>query len=267
MDVRDRVVVVTGGASGIGRALCRAFADNGARGVAVADIDPAGAARVASELDGDGGRALAAAVDVADEAQVAALVEQTEKAFGPVDLFCANAGILVGGGAEAPDADWDRMWAVNVMSHVYAARTVVPAMIERGGGYLLHTASAAGLLTQLGSAPYSVTKHAVVALAEWLSITHAADGIRVSCLCPQGVWTNMTGAPTEEAEQLLSATAGRNGMLMPDEVASVVLEALADERFLVLPHPEVATFEQRRAGDRERWLRAMRRIQAEITPS
>ncbi len=173
---------------------------------------------------------------------------QTREAFGPIDLFCANAGILVGGGVEVPDPDWERMWAVNVMSHVYAARTVLPAMIERGEGYLLHTASAAGLLTQLGSAPYSVTKHAVVALAEWLSITHAADGIKVSCLCPQGVWTNMTGAPTEEADRLLSATAGRNGMLMPEEVASVVVEALADERFLVLPHPEVATFEQRRAA-------------------
>jgi NAD(P)-dependent dehydrogenase (short-subunit alcohol dehydrogenase family) len=194
------------------------------------------------------------------------MVRKTEEAFGPVDLFCANAGILIGGGVEVPDADWERIWAVNVMSHVYAVRAVLPAMIERGQGYLLHTASAAGLLTQLGSAPYSVTKHAVVALAEWLSITHAADGIKVSCLCPQGVWTNMTGAPTDVADQLLSATAGRNGMLMPDAVASTVVEALADERFLVLPHPEVAVFEQRRAGDRERWLGAMRRIQAEITP-
>lgn len=269
MDVAGRVVVVTGGGSGIGRALCGAFAERGAKGIAVADIDEAGAKRVAGEL-GEG-RALAASVDVADESQVTALVRTTEEAFGPVDLFCANAGIIVGGGVEAPDADWQRMWAVNVMSHIYAARAVLPAMIERGEGYLLHTASAAGLLTQLGSAPYSVTKHAVVALAEWLSITHAADGIKVSCLCPQGVWTGMTGAPAgappEEADRLLSATAGRNGMLMPDEVASAVLEALADERFLVLPHPEVATFEQRRAGDRERWLRSMRRIQAEITPA
>ena len=233
----------------------------------MADVDGAGADLVAEELDGGAGSAFAMQVDVADETQVAALVRQTEKAFGPIDLFCANAGILLGGGVEAPDADWERMWRVNVLSHVYAARAVLPSMIERGEGYLLHTASAAGLLTQLGSAPYSVTKHAVVALAEWLSITHAADGIKVSCLCPQGVWTGMTGAPTEEADPLLSATAGRNGMLMPEDVASVVVEALADERFLILPHPEVAMFEQRRAGDRERWLRAMRRIQAEITPS
>jgi NAD(P)-dependent dehydrogenase (short-subunit alcohol dehydrogenase family) len=265
VDIDDRVIIVTGGASGIGRELCRAFAARGARGVTVADIDGAGADRVAGELGG--GRALAVPVDVADEGQVAAMVRKTEEAFGPVDLFCANAGIIVGGGVEAPDADWERMWAVNVLSHVYAARSVLPAMIQRGQGYLLHTASAAGLLTQLGSAPYSVTKHAVVALAEWLSITHAADGITVSCLCPQGVWTNMTGAPTEDADPLLSATAGRNGMLMPEDVASVVIEGLADERFLILPHPEVAEFEQRRAGDRERWLRAMRRIQAEITPA
>lgn len=267
MDPAGRVVVVTGGAGGIGRALCRAFAEHGARGIAVADVDGTGAERVAEELGGGSGSALAMQVDVADEAQVTALVRKTEETFGPIDLFCANAGILVGGGVEAPDADWDRMWRVNVLSHVYAARAVLPGMIGRGEGYLLHTASAAGLLTQLGSAPYSVTKHAVVALAEWLSITHAADGIRVSCLCPQGVWTGMTGAPTEETDPLLSATAGRNGMLMPEDVSSAVIEALADERFLVLPHPEVATFEQRRAGDRERWLRAMRRIQAEITPS
>lgn len=271
MDVAGRVVVVTGGASGIGRALCRTFAEHGAKGVAVADLDAAGAERVAAELGDGPTSALALAVDVADEDQVAGLVRQTEAALGPVDLFCANAGILVGGGVEAPDDEWERMWRVNVLSHVYAARTVLPGMIERGAGYLLHTASAAGLLTQLGSAPYSVTKHAVVALAEWLSITHAADGITVSCLCPQGVWTGMTGAPPDaarpdETDPLLSATAGRNGMLMPDEVAAAVLEGLADERFLILPHPEVATFEQRRAGDRERWLRAMRRIQAEITP-
>jgi NAD(P)-dependent dehydrogenase (short-subunit alcohol dehydrogenase family) len=266
VDIDDRVIIVTGGASGIGRELCRAFGARGARGVTVADIDGAGADGVAAELDG-ASRALAVQVDVADEDQVIAMVRKTEEAFGPVDLFCANAGIIVGGGVEAPDADWERMWSVNVLSHVYAARSVLPAMIERGQGYLLHTASAAGLLTQLGSAPYSVTKHAVVALAEWLSITHAADGITVSCLCPQGVWTNMTGAPTEDADPLLSATAGRNGMLMPEAVAAAVLEGLADERFLILPHPEVAEFEQRRAGDRERWLRAMRRIQAEITPT
>lgn len=270
MELKDRVVIVTGGASGIGRELCRAFSAQGARGVAVADIDVVGAEKVAEEIDGPSSPAIALPTDAADEAQVFDLVQRTEATFGPVDLFSANAGILVGGGVEVPDADWERIWAVNVMSQVYAARAVLPGMIRRGGGYLVHTASAAGLLTQLGSAPYSVTKHAVVALAEWLSITHAAQGIKVSCLCPQGVWTAMTGAPagmpSEEADRLLSATAGRNGMLRPEDVAAAVLEALAEERFLVLPHPEVATFEQRRAGDRERWLRSMRRIQAELDP-
>ena len=265
MDVKDRVVVVTGGASGIGRALCRTFAAHSALGVAVADIDGSGAEAVAEELTAAGHAALAATVDVADEGDVIGLVEQTERTFGPVDLFCANAGIIVEGGVEVPDSAWERMWAVNVLSHIYAARSVLPGMIARGEGYLLHTASAAGLLTQLGSAPYSVTKHAVVALAEWLSITHAGDGIKVSCLCPQGVWTGMTGAPDDEFAHLVAATAGRNGMLEPEAVAAAVVEALATEQFLVLPHPDVATFEQRRAGDRERWLRGMRRIQTEIS--
>jgi NAD(P)-dependent dehydrogenase (short-subunit alcohol dehydrogenase family) len=165
---------------------------------------------------------------------------------------------------EVPLATWDRIWAVNVMSHVHAARAVLPSMLERGGGTLVHTASAAGLLTQLGSAPYAVTKHAVVALAEWLSITHFDAGIRVSCLCPQGVRTAMTGDMTGAAAGVAAATAGRDGMLDPEVVADAVLEAVAAERFLVLPHPEVATYEQRRAGDRERWLGAMRRVQAQI---
>jgi NAD(P)-dependent dehydrogenase (short-subunit alcohol dehydrogenase family) len=265
MDVKNRVIIVTGAASGIGRALSRAFAEQGAAGVAVADIDGIGADRVADEINATGRSALAVTVDVAREEDVGALVEETERTFGPVDLFCANAGIIVEGGVEVPDRAWERMWAVNVLSHIYAARAVLPGMMARRQGYLLHTASAAGLLTQLGSAPYSVTKHAVVALAEWLSITHAEDGIKVSCLCPQGVWTGMTGAADEAVAQLISSTAGRNGMLEPEAVATAVLEALSEERFLVLPHPDVATFEQRRAGDRERWLRGMRKIQKEIT--
>jgi NAD(P)-dependent dehydrogenase (short-subunit alcohol dehydrogenase family) len=267
MEVAGRSVVVTGGASGIGRALCRAFAAAGARGTVVADLDRAGAEAVAAELTARGAPALAVEVDVADGAAVAALVAGAEAAFGPLDVFCANAGILVPGGVDVPDATWERIWAVNVMSHVHAARAVLPSMLGRGEGYLVHTASAAGLLTQVGSAPYSVTKHAVVALAEWLSITHGGAGLRVSCLCPQGVWTAMTAAPTPARAELAAATAGRDGMLEPEAVAEAVLAAMAEERFLVLPHPEVATYEQRRAGDRERWLRSMRRIQAQVAGS
>ena len=199
MDVKNRVVVVTGGASGIGRALCHAFAGRGARGTVVTDIDEAGARAVAAELGAKGSPALAVRADVADEPDVISLVAAAEDAFGPVEVFCANAGIITLGGVEVPDEAWERIWAVNVMSHIYAARAVLPGMLERGEGYLVHTASAAGLLTQLGSAPYSVTKHAVVALAEWLSITHGDAGLRVSCLCPQGVWTAMTGAAARRA--------------------------------------------------------------------
>lgn len=264
MDLTDRVVVVTGGASGIGRALCRAFPRQGVRGTVVADLDGEGARRVADELSAQGAPVLAVTTDVSREADVIALVAAAETAFGPVDVFCANAGIVVPGGVEVADADWARMWAVNVQSHVFAARTVLPGMLERGEGYLVHTASAAGLLTQLGSAPYSVTKHAVVALAEWLSITHGDAGIRVSCLCPQGVWTGMTGADELGSRDATVSTVGRDGMLRPEDVAEAVLEGLADERFLILPHPEVATYEQRRAGDRERWLRAMRALQAQL---
>ncbi len=273
MDIDGRVVVVTGGAGGIGRALCSAFARAGARGVVVGDIDGDGAARVADMLSSEGYGALAVRCDVALESDVTALVAEAESAFGPVDIFCANAGIVIPGGVEVADADWERIWGINVRSHIYAARAVLPAMLARGEGYLIHTASAAGLLTQLGSAPYSVTKHAVVALAEWLSITHGAAGLKVSCLCPQGVWTAMTGAGDDDgndeqvSRELAVSTAGRDGMMLPAQVAEVVVEAVADERFLILPHPEVADYEQRRAGDRERWLRGMRKVQAQIAGS
>jgi NAD(P)-dependent dehydrogenase (short-subunit alcohol dehydrogenase family) len=262
MDLAGRVVVVTGGASGIGRALCRAFGSGGAQAVVVADIDGEGARAVASEL-GDRGRAVP--TDVASEADIVRLVDSAEDEFGRIDLFCSNAGIIVPGGVEVANDGWERMWRINVQSHVFAARAVLPAMLARGEGYLLHTASAAGLLTQLGSAPYSVTKHAVVALAEWLSITHGDQGIKVSCLCPQGVWTAMVGAGDERRpSRLAKGTAGADGFLEPEQVAQAVLQGLAEERFLILPHPEVATYEQRRAGDRERWLRGMRRAQATL---
>ncbi len=190
MQLRDKLAVVTGGANGIGQALCRRFAAEGARGVVVADMDAAGAQQVAEEIDG-----LAVTVDVGCEADIQRLVAEATNTFGPIDLFCSNAGIALGGGVDAPDAVWQQIWDVHVMAHIYAARAVLPGMVMRGAGYLLQTASAAGLLTQVGSAPYSVTKHAAVALAEWLSITYAQSGIKVSCLCPQGVMTDMLTRP------------------------------------------------------------------------
>jgi NAD(P)-dependent dehydrogenase (short-subunit alcohol dehydrogenase family) len=275
MEIERRVAVVTGGASGIGRSLCLAFARRGAEAVVVADLDGPGAAQVAAQLEADGHRALAVTADLARPADAQALVDRAQDAFGRIDLFCSNAGIIVGGGVDMPDEAWSRMWDVNVHSHVYAARAVLPGMLARGEGYLLFTASAAGLLTQLGSAPYAVTKHALVALAEWLSITYGNQGIAVSCLCPQAVSTNLLAtssrqvgaAPPSSASRGGSTQAAVDGVLTPEQVAACVLAGLADERFLILPHPEVATYERRRADDRERWLRGMRRMQARLTGS
>jgi NAD(P)-dependent dehydrogenase (short-subunit alcohol dehydrogenase family) len=251
MEVQGRNIVVTGGASGIGRALARRFAAEGARGVVVADLDEGGAKSVAQEFGG-----LGMGVDVTDEAQIQELVASAEREYGPIDLFCSNAGIGTAGGVEVSDAAWNQIWDVNLMSHVYAARAVLPGMIERGEGYLLNTASAAGLLSQIGSAPYAVTKHAAVALAEWLAITHGDQGIRVSVLCPQAVRTAMTAA-TEGG-----GVAGVDGMMEPEELADHVIEGLADERFLILPHPTVLEYMQRKTGDYDRWLSGMRRLNA-----
>jgi NAD(P)-dependent dehydrogenase (short-subunit alcohol dehydrogenase family) len=256
MNLSDKVVVVTGGASGIGRALARRFADEGARGVVVADVDGDGAQDVANEIGG-----LGVACDVAVEAQVADLVAGAASAFGPVDLFCANAGVAIGTDEAAPDAEWDLALAVNVKAHVYAARALLPAWLERGEGYFLATASAAGLLTQIGSAPYAVSKHAAVAFAEWLSVTYGDRGIRVSCLCPMGVKTAMTAGGGLATD--IVATAGT--MLEPEEVAAAVVEGLRSERFLILPHPEVRTFFARKADDYDRWLAGMRRLQARVS--
>jgi NAD(P)-dependent dehydrogenase (short-subunit alcohol dehydrogenase family) len=256
MELRDKVIVVTGGAGGIGAALCRRFAAEGARGVVVADCDGEGARRVAAQC---GESALAIAADVAAEADMIRLVEQATAAHGPIDLFCSNAGISAAGGVELLDADWRRVWDVNVMAHIYAARAVLPGMLERGAGYLLQTASAAGLLTQLGSAPYSVTKHAAVALAEWLAITYGDAGIKVSCLCPQGVRTGMLRQAEGGIGDMLRASA-----IEPEAVAEAVVAGLAAERFLILPHPEVAEFFRRKASDHDRWLHGMRRLQQKL---
>src|ERR671931_204354 len=257
MELSDRVVVVTGAASGTGRALVQRFAAAGARGVVVADLDAAGTQAVAAAI---GDRALGVACDVTVEAQVVDLVEQAEAAFGPIDLFCANAGVAVGADEAAPNAEWDLALAVNLKAHVYAARALVPRWLERGEGYFLATASAAGLLTQIGSAPYAVSKHAPVAFAEWLSVTYGDRGVRVSCLCPMGVRTPMT----EGDDLAKSVVAAAGTMLEPDDVADAVIEGLRAERFLILPHPEVMTFWQRKVADNERWLAGMRRLQARV---
>ena len=264
MELEGAVAVVTGAASGIGRSLAMALARDGGSVVVVADIDGSGADRVAAEIAAEAGAGrrvgFGAGIDVTDESAVVALIERVETTLGPVELWCGNAGISYVGGVERPDEEWDRIWNVNLMAHVIACRHLVPRWTERGSGHLLVTASAAGLLTGLGTASYAVTKHAAVALAEWVAITHGDDGVRVSCLCPQGVRTPMT-----EAEGVLGVGQVKAlGLMEPDEVAATTLQALREDRFLVLPHPEVAEYEQRRAGDRQRWLAGMRRMRRSL---
>lgn len=256
MELSGKSVVVTGGGSGIGAAMSRRFVGQGAR-VHVADIDGEAARRVAVEIGASHGR-----TDAAVERDVTDMVAAAVAANGPIDLLCLNAGIATGGGVDASDEDWQRTWDVNVMAHVYGARAVLPSMLERGCGYLLHTASAAGLLTNLGAAPYSVTKHAVVALAEWLSVTYGDAGLRVSCLCPQFVRTPMLDELTEISEGF--AGFAQEMSITTDEVADRVVEGLSDERFLILPHPEVADYFRAKATDYERWLAGMRKLQARL---
>jgi NAD(P)-dependent dehydrogenase (short-subunit alcohol dehydrogenase family) len=246
--------VVTGGANGIGRALCRRFKEEGARTIVVADLDGAAAQRVAEGIGG-----IAIETDVARESDIARLVMQTVSDAGPIDLFCSNAGIAITGGEETANAQWQRAWDVNLMAHVYAARHVLPAMVERGSGYLLQTVSAAGLLTHIQSATYAVTKHASLAFAEWLAVAYADRGIRVSALCPQGVRTDMLRRAAEEGRGFLV-----DGAIEPEQVADEVVKGLADERFLILPHPEVAEYFRRKATDYDRWLRGMSKLRAKF---
>ncbi len=254
MKVRDKHVVVTGGANGIGKELCRRFHEEGARAIVVADMEMERAAEVAASVGG-----LAVATDVSIEADVEQLVQMASMVNGPIDLFCSNAGIFIEGGVETPDKDWTRIMGINLMAHVYSARAVLPGMIERGEGYLLTTASAAGLLSQIGSASYAVTKHAAIAFAEWIAITHGDQGIKVSCLCPQGVRTRMLLGEDGEKDSFL-----KDGSVSVEEVADAVIAGLEAERFLILPHPEVLEYFQRKAGGYDRWLRGMRRLQERV---
>ncbi len=252
MQLSGKIVVVTGGGNGIGRALCRRFATEGAKAVVVADLNAAAARQVAEET---GGTAVTA--DVSREVDVVRLVAQTIAEHGAIDLFCSNAGIAVTGDEQTLDAEWARCWDVNVMAHVYAARAVVPHMLERGGGDLLQTVSAAGLLTHPPSVTYAGTKHARLAFAEWLSMTYGDRGIIVSALCPQGVRTDMLRRAEAEGTRrsfLLDSA------IEPEQVADHVVKGLEAERFLILPHGEVAEYVRRKASDCDRWLRGMRRL-------
>lgn len=243
MELKDQVIVVTGGGNGIGRALCRRFAAEGAARLVVSDLNASAAAAVAEEIDG-----LSIPANVADEADVQNVVTRTLQECGRIDLFVSNAGMTVKGGAEISNDDWQRCWDVNVMSHVFGARAVLPHMLERGSGYLLQVASAAGLLTEMGSAVYSATKHAAVAFAEWLAIHYHPRGIHVSCLCPAGVDTGFLN-PDDVYDQFLKRSA-----VTPEVVADAVVAGLRTEKFLILPHPEVAEFFAFKAGNYDQWL-------------
>jgi NAD(P)-dependent dehydrogenase (short-subunit alcohol dehydrogenase family) len=248
MDIRGKVAIVTGGASGIGAALAKRFAAEDARGIVVADVNLERAQDVAKDIG-----AVAVKCDVSRESDIQALVATTRERFGQVDVFMSNAGILGRtGGIELEDALWDKMWQVHGMAHVWAARAVVPEMVARGEGYFVVTASAAGLLNIVESAPYGVTKHAALAFAEWLRIAYGRRGVRVSCLCPQSVETDMTKGGT--------GSAGVNGVLSADQVAADVVATMHDEKFLVLPHPEVAKYFLNKAQDYDRWLGGMQKL-------
>jgi NAD(P)-dependent dehydrogenase (short-subunit alcohol dehydrogenase family) len=250
VNLANKHTVVTGGANGIGRALCQKFAAEGAR-VVIADLDSERADELAAEIGG-----LAVPTDVGDETSIRALVDRAEEAYGPIDLFCSNAGIGFFGGLEVPNENWQKIWDVNVMAHVYTSRAVLPSMLERGEGYLLITASAAGLLSQIDSACYSTTKHAAVGFAEWLAVNYGDRGIAVSVLCPQAVRTAMT------ADFENGGVAGVDGMIEPEAVADCAVEAIGQERFMILPHPTVEKYLRNKVSDYDRWLAGMRRLRA-----
>ncbi len=272
MELEDRVVVVTGAGSGIGEAIARAAHAAGARHVVVADLNGAEAERVATDIGG-----TAVAIDVRDESAIQAMVESTLDAHGPIDLFVSNAGFVTAAGVEDTNEAIQTMWEVHCMAHIYAARAVLPSMIARGEGYILSTASAAGLLTQIGSMAYSMTKAAAISLAEWLSISHHHQGVRFSVLCPQAVATNIVrNSPQnsmaaqadggDDDNGFEGGVASGDGVLDPNDVAQLCLQAIRDEQFLILPHPEVATYVERKATDRDRWLGGMRRFQSALHP-
>ena len=248
MELKDKIIVVTGAASGIGRAMCQRFAAEAPAHIVCVDLNLEGAQETATEIGG-----TAKEVNVGRSDEIMLLIEEVERDIGPIDLFCSNAGISVAGGVEVPDEAWQRIWDINVMSHVWAARALVPLMSARGGGYLLNTSSAAGLLNQIGSAPYGVTKHAAVGLAEWLAMTYGDQGIKVSVLCPQAVRTEMTRGHEDHVAAI-------DGMMEPEPVAEACVQTIRDETFLVLPHKEVVGYMRAKTDNYDRWIGGMRKL-------
>lgn len=265
MKVADKVAIVTGGGNGIGAALATKLAERDAR-VVVADLDGGAAQAVADRINAERpGAAIASGGDVSETAHIGQLIALADNVFGPVDLYFANAGITGVSGLDVTDDEWDQSIDVNLKAHIRAAQLLVPGWVERGEGYFVSTASAAGLLTQLGSATYSVTKHAAVGFAEWLNITFGDQGVRVSCLCPMGVNTKLLYSPGESDDPLARlatrAVTSAGDVIEPDDVADIVLTAVEDERFLILPHPAVLEMYRHKGADYDRWLRGMRRYQ------
>jgi len=248
MKIYDKLAIVTGGAGGLGRAVGERFLAEGARHVVLADLPSAPLEATASAIGAE-----AFACDVTSESEVQALVEHVESTHGDIDIFVSNAGIAQQGDEHAPDEQWQLNWELHVMAHVFAARLVAEKMAARGDGYLVNTASAAGLLTHINSATYAVTKHAAVAFAEFLSITYGPRGVRVSTLCPQAVRTNMTQGKER-------SVASVDGMIEPEQLAQCVIETMDREEFLILPHPEVLDYMRRKTSDYDRWLKGMRRL-------
>lgn len=261
MEMDGKVVIITGAGSGIGRSLSQRIALLGVEALVCTDMNKENAAETASSI---GKKASSMFLDVGDEPEVERVVREAEQKYGRVDVFISNAGYAQYGGLELPTSDWERMMNVHTWSHLAAARAVIPGMLERGSGYLLSTASAAGLLTQMDSGPYAVSKHAAVALAEWLSINYGEKGIGVSVLCPQAVRTNIGGVKDENRDSAKESQAGGDGVLEPDLVADACIDAMREGRFLVLPHPEVETYFQRKANDYDRWLHGMRRFKNKL---
>ena len=251
------MIVVTGAAGGIGGALVRGLLERGARSVVAADLDAAGVEQLSEEL---GPRLLARVLDVSDERATLALVEEIERTVAPIDVWFANAGLATGSGVEAPEEDWDRQWRINVMSHLYAARALLPGWIARGEGHLVTTASMAGILTAVGDAAYSATKHAAVGLAEWLAISYGAQGVRVSCICPGAVDTAMLRAGAGGDAAKASAVIGGGDVLAPEQAAERIFEDLGSDLFLILTHPGMRDFAIGKAQDPERWIRGMTRL-------